>query len=123
MTDPGAGAPGTRLSNYWASLTVELERVTRPRQSNVSQSNRKNIAAVSAVLLWLALYIIVAVPVILDPSALIKVLPFYLSGVLLFLEPLICFWAYYQYRYVLGAKPKSKLVIPGLGHSRRRRQG
>lgn len=57
----------------------------------MSQSNRKIIAAVSAVVLWLALHIIVAVPVILDPSALIKVLPFYLGGVLLFLEPLICF--------------------------------
>jgi hypothetical protein len=57
----------------------------------MSQTNRKKIAAVSAVLLWLALHTIVAVPIILDPSAMIKVLPFYLGGVLLFLEPLICF--------------------------------
>ena len=81
-----------------------MVRWRRPRE--MSQTNCKHKAAGSAVLLWLALQAIVAVPFMLDPLAMMKVLPIYLGGVLLFLEPLISFWAYYQYRYMLQAESK-----------------
>jgi hypothetical protein len=74
----------------------------------MSQTDRRDIAAISAVLLWLALHAIAALPLILDPLAILKVLPIYLGGGLLLLEPLICFWAYYQYRYLLRAEPKPR---------------
>jgi hypothetical protein len=73
----------------------------------MAQTNRKDLAAVSAVLLWLALHALVAMPFALDPLAMKKWLPIYLGGVLVFLEPLICIWAYYQYRYMLRDKPES----------------
>ncbi len=71
------------------------------------RTSRKIIAAVSAAVLWLALHVIVALPFILDPPAIMKVLPIYLGGTLLFLEPLACFWACYQYRYMLRPERRS----------------
>ncbi|MEW4571519.1 hypothetical protein AB1L88_26910 [Tautonia sp. JC769] len=68
------------------------------------RSERKTIALVSAILLWLALNVPVAVPLFLD----LKAPPIYLAGVLLFLEPLFFLWARYQYRYMLRAEPKPK---------------
>jgi hypothetical protein len=70
-------------------------------------TRRKTIAVASAALLWLALHAIVALPFILDPLAIMKILPIYLGGALLLFEPLACFWAGYQYRYMLRAEPNS----------------
>jgi hypothetical protein len=69
------------------------------------RSDRKGVATVSAALLWLLLHAIVALPAIVDPLAMLKT-PVYVLGILLVLEPLICFWAYYQYRYMMRAEPK-----------------
>jgi hypothetical protein len=72
----------------------------------MAHTNRKNVAVVSSAVLWIVLHAILAAPFILDPLAMMKWLPIYLGGVLVFLEPLICFWAYYQYRYMLRTESR-----------------